>query len=133
MAGFFPETIGVLNRALDLRSVRHNLISSNIANQDTPGYKAVDIDFKAALKKAEGEELPMIRTNEGHLGGISQGLDGQKANVQKVGVDEGYDKNTVNIEMEMSKMAENTLMYDALAQITAMELKGLGNAIKDVR
>lgn len=128
--GIFDGTINLLDRTLDLRSLRHNLISSNIANQETPGYKAVDIDFKAALDKAEGETLPLINSDGRHIEGVSSGSEG-KVSVQRTGVDDGYDKNSVNIEMEMAKMAENTLMYNAAAEILARKFRGLEYAVRE--
>lgn len=130
--GLFGGTINLLGRSLDIRSVRHNLISSNIANQETPGYKAVDVDFMAALNKAEGEPLPLVRSDGRHIGG---GADAQAGavSVQQTGVDEGYDKNSVNIEQEMAKMAENTMMYNAAADILARKFKGLEYAVREGR
>lgn len=130
--GLFGGTIELLGRALDIRSLRHNLISSNIANQETPGYKAVDIDFMNALNKAEGQTLPLMKTENGHIEGSSPVATGQVA-VQKTGTDEGYDKNSVNIEMEMAKMAENTMMYNAAADILARKFKDLEYAIREAR
>lgn len=130
--GLFGGTINLLGRSLDIRSMRHNLISSNIANQETPGYKAVDIDFKTALSTAEGEPLPLTKSDERHAGGIYGGSAGT-VSAQETGVDEGYDKNSVNIEKEMAKMAENTMMYNAAAEILARKFKGLESAIRDVR
>lgn len=130
--GLFGGTINLLGRALDLRSIRHNLISSNIANQETPGYKAVDIDFKAALSKAEGDVLPLIKTGKGHIEGASHGATNQ-VEAQRTGTDEGYDKNSVNIEMEMAKMAENTMMYNAAADMLARKFKGLEYAVREGR
>lgn len=130
--GLFGGTINLLDRSLDIRSMRHNLISSNIANQETPGYKAVDIDFKTALDKAEGEVLPLIKSDEHHVGGTPGGNDGI-VEVQRTGVDEGYDRNSVNIELEMAKMAENTMMYNAAADILARKFKGLEYAVREGR
>lgn len=130
--GLFGGTINLLDRSLDIRSMRHNLISSNIANQETPGYKAVDVDFKAALDKAEGERLPLTKSDGHHIGGIANAPGGE-VSVQQTGVDEGYDKNSVNIEQEMAKMAENTMMYNAAAEILARKFKGLESAIRDAR
>lgn len=130
--GLFGGTINLLDRALDLRSIRQNLISSNIANQETPGYKAVDIDFKAALSKAEGESIPMIKSDERHIEGLP-GASSTEVAVQNTGIDDGYDKNSVNIEMEMAKMAENTMMYNAAADILARKFKGLEYAVREGR
>lgn len=130
--GLFGGTINLLDRSLDIRSMRHNLISSNIANQETPGYKAVDVDFKAALDKAEGERLPLVKSDGHHFVGIADAPGGE-VSVQPTGVDEGYDKNSVNIEQEMAKMAENTMMYNAAAEILARKFKGLESAIRDAR
>ena len=70
MAGkIFDSTIGALNTSLNLRMMRQNVISSNVANADTPGYKAKDINFEQAFRDALGvsDNLSMNTDRGGHI------------------------------------------------------------------
>ncbi|WP_456449826.1 flagellar basal body rod protein FlgB [Hydrogenimonas sp.] len=111
----------LMKEALDYRATREDLISSNIANVDTPGYRARDIDFEEILAEKRGRifsensrELRMARTNARHLppareeersGGTLFFRDGHLAR---------NDGNTVDLDVETTEMAKNTVMYNAL-------------------
>lgn len=114
----------MLKKALDFQSMRHTIISSNIANVDTPGYKAVDIKFEKELRTAigSGDTLVMKTTNPGHIGGKNKDFKGIKPEiVPEKGVSR-VDGNNVDIDREMAKLAENQLMYTAT--IRAMTKRG---------
>lgn len=131
--GMFDSTVNLLGNSLDLRAQRHKLLSSNIANQETPGYRAVDINFEQEMKKAEGS-LPsaqhLAATNAGHIsaGGPSALV---PAVVDRVTDLEGYDRNSVGIEAEMARLSENTIMYKASAQLLKHKFNMLMTAIKE--
>jgi flagellar basal-body rod protein FlgB len=131
--GMFDNTVNLLGNSLDLRAQRHKLLSSNIANQETPGYRAVDINFEQEMKKAEGS-MPSGQSLTGtNLRHISTG--GQQAPVPVV-VDrvtdlEGYDQNSVGIEGEMARLSENTIMYKTSAQLLKYKFSLLMTAIKE--
>ncbi|ANV98735.1 flagellar basal body rod protein FlgB [Helicobacter enhydrae] len=109
------------HKALDYRSMRQDLISSNIANVDTPFYKPRDIDFESYLAQSMNEEfghsrsleLQMAQTDSAHLtpytdmkkGGTIFFRDGHMAR---------NDGNSVDLDVETSEMGKNSVMYQAL-------------------
>jgi flagellar basal-body rod protein FlgB len=121
-------------RALDVRSAIHETIASNMANEETPGYKARHLPFPetfAAVLRGEGP-LNQSVTNPGHLGGGS-GDDGIFHHTIKQESGAGIDGNTVNLEKEMTLMAENTLLYMAVSQFLDGRFEGWKNAIAEGR
>ena len=75
--GIFSETISMLSKALDLRSRKHSVIVSNIANIDTPNYKAFDLMVEAEMNKSQGtrKKLSIDKTHSGHLSPDGSGSD----------------------------------------------------------
>ncbi|MFQ5588258.1 MAG: flagellar basal body rod protein FlgB [Nitrospiria bacterium] len=124
-----------LEKALDIRSSRHTVITSNISNQDTPGYKSKEIDFKKAMADA-GKTAPVVKmakTDAGHLStGPSSGIQPEVTLSASTG-SKRLDGNTVNPEKEMARLAENTFMYQATAQLIARKFSGLKNVINEGR
>ena len=132
MASGFDPVIGALNTALNLRLMNQNVISSNIANADTPGYKSQSMEFEGALREALGvEEGPkMAQTQPGHVG--AQPTDAVHPVIfdDPNGV-ESLDGNTVDRASEMAKMAENQLLYDASVEMLKRKLGMLKYAISE--
>jgi len=99
----FGKTYSYIENSLDIAQRQHSFISSNIANIDTPGYKAREIDFKTTLKNAmEGSSIFLSRTNDRHLGGVATEM--------------GYvmssrDREQMDLDVEMSKLSQNNLKY----------------------
>ena len=130
----FQGTINAAAKALDLRSRRHEIIISNLANADTPGYKAFDLLVEESLanSKHPQEKTAMVRTHPGHL--PSAPLNRQQPNPKIVESPEPNnlrgDGNTVDMDKEMANLAENQLMYRAAAQIISKKFIGLKNIIK---
>jgi len=129
----FGGSLRILEKSLDLRSRRHNLIASNISNMDTPGYKGFDILVDEELSKISGKSkgISLERTNPAHLP-VSKSFAGDiKYNMEPVSsFDMRGDGNTVDIDKEMTKMAENTLLYNASAQLLSKKFAGLKAVIK---
>ncbi|MBW2221593.1 MAG: flagellar basal body rod protein FlgB [Deltaproteobacteria bacterium] len=130
----FNSTILMLEKLLDFQSERHSILSTNVANIDTPGYKGHDLRFSDELKKAAGRKgsMPLTKTNERHLpleiGNIKGG--------RLVPINDAVhrlDGNTVDLDKEMAKLAENSLYYNTAAQITSKKLRGILTAISEVR
>jgi len=100
--------------ALGLRAYRQQIIASNIANADTPGYKAVDIDFQDALRNAQAATnvppVSLTTTSAGHLPGQSTGTPPPIPLKYHVPSQGSVDGNTVEMDVERAKFAENTLM-----------------------
>ena len=130
------QTIALLEHALDLRSRRHTVLLSNVANEETPGYQPKDLDFRSVLKRTAGvgTRLPMVATTSGHLGRPT-GPMVQGTVVEVVADDQmtTMDGNRVNIEMEMAKIATNTGKYGAIAQILTRKFQMLQYAIREGR
>ena len=114
MKGLFDPTIRALNQNLNLRLENQNVISSNIANADTPGYKAKAVSFEQAMRDAldVNDNLKLETSDVEHLG--SKGPESVRADVydDPNGI-ESLDGNTVDRANEMAKMKENEILYNA--------------------
>ena len=128
----FNGTISILEKSLDMRSMKHNLLVSNIANKDTPNYKAFDLAVEEEMQKLTGTKktVSLRKTQEGHF--PANGKDCSDISITKSakGFEQSMDGNTVDIEKEMTNLAENNLLYDAMAQIMRKKLQGLKVAIQ---
>jgi flagellar basal-body rod protein FlgB len=115
-------------RALDWCVRRHRVVSSNIVNRDTPGYRAADIDFQKVMAHIDNDaEQVLTQTDVRHLPGLSGGA----SQVMKVkDAAEGLDGNSVNLSEEMSRLVENNHMYQALLKHVHRKLRGLKIAIQ---
>ncbi len=124
-----------LEQALDLRSARHAVITSNIANQDTPGYKSKEIDFKKALSDAQrGNTLGLAKTSAMHIATETSGSSiSPKITLSPSRGTKRLDGNTVNAEKEMTHLAENTFMYQATAQLIAKKFAGIKYVINEAQ
>ncbi len=132
----FDNTTQALSTSLNMRLLRHNVISSNVANAETPGYHAKKLDFEEALARAldiDGVRGMSTSSNEHYsVGGKGPA---------KVGADiyenpEGAinnDGNTVDLEREMSSLAENTIMYKAALQLINKKFAALRYAATEGR
>ncbi len=110
----FDRCTQVLEKALDLRLARHNLIASNLANMDTPGYEALDFSFEEELKRAlEAEPVPV-----GSLAAAEPAV-----TVSEEG--------PVDLDRESTRLAENSLMYDALTRAMSKKFELLRYAINE--
>lgn len=128
------QSTELLEQALDLRSARHVVITSNIANQDTPGYKSKEIDFNKALSDAQRgrSTLKLSKTSAMH---ISPGTSGSSLSPEiTLSPSRGtkrLDGNTVNAEREMTRLAENTFMYQATAQLISKKFASIKSVINE--
>ncbi len=114
MKNFFDPTIRALNQNLNLRQENQNVISGNIANADTPGYKAKTSNFEQAMRDALDltENVKLETSDQEHVG--SKGPEAVQADVydDPNGI-ESLDGNTVDRAGEMAKMKENQVLYNA--------------------
>ncbi len=130
----FGKTIGVLTRNLDARAAEQRAIASNIANSETPGYRARDVDFKAALGGAMNEtkmSVSLRGTNPRHLG-VAQKTHNIKF-VDRAYEDNGFDDNSVDVEDEMGRLSGNYMMYNVSSKILRKKFHLLMTAIKEGR
>ncbi|MBC99110.1 MAG: flagellar basal body rod protein FlgB [Halobacteriovoraceae bacterium] len=114
------KTLKALAASLNFRQMRQEVISSNIANADTPGYKAKRVDFEQALARAldvDGQ-MKMKTGDEEHFDVGNGGFDNLEPEIYEDpnGV-VSEDGNTVDREQELAKMAENRILYDAAVQL----------------
>jgi flagellar basal-body rod protein FlgB len=120
------KVFGVSPQALTIRSQRFELISANLANADTPGYKAMDIDFAAALSKAQSEVAAPRRTHQMHMaiGGAAQELK------YRVPTQAALDGNTVETEREHSAFMDNAIRYQASLNFLDSRIKSMMSALR---
>ena len=115
---FSDRTPRLLKKALDLYLQKNSVIASNIANADTPVYKAVDLKFDEQLQTAigSGNQLKMKATQKGHFTSDIEQIDKIKPTVSEESDPARPDGNNVKIEKEMSKLVETQLMYHSIVQ-----------------
>ena len=129
----FGETITTLEKALDTGSLRHKVLTSNIANIDTPNYKAFEVVMEDALNRAQPGAGPieLVQTHPGHLVGRRSAANPVKIKeADSPAINLRADGNTVDLERTMGELAENTLLYRTAAQIIRKKFQGLINAIQ---
>lgn len=128
--------IELLSRVLDLRSLRHNLLTTNIANADTPRYRPAELKFADVLSRThEGKGTsPLMATDLRHISAASgsrAGGDLWASGLEISSLPGGNDGNAVDMEKEMAKLAENNLMYNASVQILAKLFSQIRYAIDE--
>ena len=127
--------LGVQQDSLNVQSKRMEVLAKNLANADTPNYKAQDIDFRAALAQAgsAGASLQMTNTATGHISNSATAADGNvdlsSALKYRTPLAPSIDGNTVDTQMEQAAFAENTVRYQATLQFLTGSLKDLMTAI----
>lgn len=128
----FKQVLGVHEPALYMESRRAQLLAANIANADTPGYKARDIDFRTALKQVQGqtpgEMEQMLVTNKRHLHPTDE-LGGDEV-LYRQPLQPSLDGNTVEPHVEMAAFTENSMRYLMSLQFISGKFKTLNMAIR---
>ena len=123
--------LGVHAKALPLRSQRTEVIAANIANADTPGYRARDIDFKSALAAAGGTQSAahMQTTQVRHIS--TAAVNGTAAGELKyrTPLAPALDGNTVDTQLEQAAFAENSVRYQATLSFLSAKFRSLMTAI----
>ena len=131
MRGLFDSTMTLIEQTLNLRNFRHKVISSNIANIETPGYRAREVRFEDELKKLGGDAAGkgLVSTHPVHIGMNTS----NSANPEVTFVTteaEALDGNSVGVDAEMVKLSENTMMYSISAKLIKAKFRMLMTAIK---
>ena len=133
MAISFDKAFGIHQYTIGARAARAEVLSANIANADTPGYKAKDLDFSAALQQAQSgieSGFSLATSNERHISStLSSGL---TSNVKYRNPDQPDtgDGNSVDVQRERSAFLENGLEYQASLEFLNSRISGLLKAIK---
>jgi flagellar basal-body rod protein FlgB len=133
MINKLDEALRFNQTALSLRGSRQELLASNIANADTPNYKARDIDFASALKNAvdsSSPKLQMTTSSPLHLeGNAGSSILGAPVMYRRP-VQPSADGNTVDMDVERAQFADNALRYEASVKFTSDELKDMLTALQ---
>jgi len=122
------DALGLHPTALTLRARRAEVLAANLANADTPGYRARDIDFRAVLG-AEGGALKMAATQPGHIGqggGASNSYELQ----YRVPTQASLDQNSVDVQAERARFLDNAMRYQASVTFLNGRLSGLVSALR---
>lgn len=123
------SSFGMLETILDLGAARHKALAENVANLDTPGYKAKDVAFEKILQGEMGEGVTLAATNPRHIS-LEDTEDEMKTRVSAGDEEQGLDGNSVNVEEEMARIAKNNLVYNTAAQAIADRFREVMSAIK---
>jgi flagellar basal-body rod protein FlgB len=131
MRGLFDSTMTLIEQTLNLRTFRHKVISSNIANIETPGYRAREVRFEDELKKLGGDAAGkgLLTTHQGHIGMNTSNSVNPEVTLAS-GEAEALDGNSVSVDAEMVKLSENTMMYSISAKLIKAKFRMLMAAIK---
>lgn len=128
MAINFDKALDIHPQALTLREKRGEILAANLANADTPNFKARDLDFKSVLKQKMMPATSVLRTHEAHLAPQRQllGATLMYRNPNQVALD----GNTVESHIEQAKYSENAVQYQASLSFLSDGFSGLMTAIK---
>ncbi len=139
MDRLFGPVFDIMQRALSLRIKRQSVISSNLANVDTPGYKEKDVNFKRLMesymeekypsessKGSDGGELGLRVTNKRHLT-----PDGNEPVAAIIESKERGVPNNVDLDEQMAKLSENNIQYQIVTEMLSKKLELIKNAITE--
>jgi len=134
MSSLFDKTTDALATSIRMRQIRQNVTAANIANSETPGYHAKKVEFEDALARAldiDGQNS-MSATHENHfVNGSTPTVSADIFDNPDVAINN--DGNTVNMEKEMSALAENSIMYKSALQLINKKMAALKYAIGEGR
>ena len=125
----FDSTFGALERALDLRFKRHVVLSSNVANSETPNYRAREVNFAGELKRVldTGKTQDLKTTHTKHL---ETGLRETSHIVLDKSMPIGADGNSVDLDIAMGKLSANSRAYTGAATLITMKLRTIRTAAR---
>ncbi|MFP7477647.1 flagellar basal body rod protein FlgB [Terribacillus saccharophilus] len=126
----YGKTIQTLDRSLDYANLKNQTIANNIANADTPGYKSETVSFKDTLQEAMDTSFTAKRTNLKHLAFGSTAQTSEFQVTKKEDTTYTNSGNNVDIDKEMSELADNQLYYQALVDRMSGKFNSLSKVIK---
>jgi len=129
----FDKALGIHEKALGFRAQRAEVLANNMANADTPNYKARDLDFASVLaeqtNKAQRGTFAMERSNDRHI--AAEGLSMGDANLlYRTPFQPSIDQNSVDAQVEQAKYAENSVQFQASFTLLNSKFKGLIGALR---
>lgn len=127
----FDKILGVHEKALNVQAKRLQLLAGNLANADTPNFKARDIDFRAAMADANAalSSQSMQRTDKGHYAGATVSTGGASP-MYRNPLQSSLDGNTVDVQTERGEFAQAAFRYQAALQFVDSKLRGIVAALK---
>lgn len=130
----FDSMLGMSANALPIREARAKLLASNLANADTPNFKAQDIDFRSALLKLKNDDqsLPSPKTrltHSNHISGFNEPLGTQAYLRYRMPTQPSLDGNTVESDIEKAKFMENSIQQSMTLSFLDDKIKGLKGAL----
>jgi flagellar basal-body rod protein FlgB len=131
----FEKAVGSAERALIYRSQRAEVLSNNIANADTPNFKARDLDFPALLasqsKRMTDAQFSLQTTNLKHIAGNGSAAEiDERALLYRIPNQPSLDQNTVDQQVELAKYTENEIHFEAAFTRLNGSFKGLIKALR---
>lgn len=123
------NVFGIHEDALRLRAQRSEVLAANLANADTPGYKARDFDFAAILRREVQSPVRLAATHAAHFG-TRPGAPTSPQLGYRVPQQPAVDGNTVEVEREQARFSENAMRYQASLRFLDSRIQGLKLAIK---
>lgn len=132
MLNGLTESLNFQSQALVLRAQRQRLIAGNIANADTPGYQARDLDFAAALREATagaGTHGSLAATRAGHIAAPT-GARAEPRLLYATPAQPALDGNTVDMDRERASFADNTVKYEATLRFINGSVRTMLDAIR---
>jgi flagellar basal-body rod protein FlgB len=132
MINRLTDTLNFQAEALVLRSERQRLIASNIANADTPGYVAKDMDFARALREATGQSAAAGQMNTTAAGHLQPAAGARAATGLRYATPSqtNLDNNTVDMDRERASFADNAIKYEATLRFINGSVRTMLDAIK---
>jgi flagellar basal-body rod protein FlgB len=125
------KAINPLHSALDYHFERHNLLASNIAHVDTPGYVPRDIERVDGDNFASQLDVALSRTDAGHIAGNTTAAVSSGRVFEDPAAGAGNDLNYVSLDREAAKLAANQIRYDVSSTLASAELAQLAYAVND--
>lgn len=122
--------------AMSLRAKRQEILAANLANSDTPNYKARDLDFATAMRSAMGAAggaLTLAKTSEGHIDGKGIGAAGMAGVKFRSVVQPSLDGNTVDPDVERAHFAENAMRYQFILERMRGSVEKMKLALSEVK
>jgi flagellar basal-body rod protein FlgB len=141
----FDSTTQTVEKSMQLRMIRQNLLASNIANAETPNYRAVDIDFQATMQRlmgeaerleAPGKSEPAMELRRNDPRHLTQDAFSEPDFARKIvfaagdATSVGDDSNSVSIEQQMARLQMNALHHQMMSRLLARKISGLKNVIE---
>lgn len=133
MRELFGSHIQLTGKVMDLRLQRQNLVTANLANINTPGYKARRLEFEDQLQDAMNQNAlgKMTRTQQSHLPNTFDPNSFQGTGLKEFRAREVYGQDNVDLDKEMNINAKNVMQYNALAMVIKKNFQGLSKIIME--